>query len=350
MSRSSEADDSEAIDSPANPLSPVPPLPAFAQIEPTGRCNLACRMCTVQDRADRVVDLSLDDFRALLDQMPGLQTLHLQGLGEPLMNPDFFDMVRLASDRGIRVSSNTNLTLLTEARARRCADCGLASLSVSLDGAEAEVYESIRRRASFAKVVRNLDRLIAARAAVGSTLEVRGVMVLMRGNLEQLPALVRFLHAHGVDELLVQRLSSDLEQADLAPRYFDIRDFVRASELDDSDCAKAAEIFDRAKDIAAALGLRLHLPRLASPPLEGQAARPGCRWPWEGIYLSAAGELMPCCMVASADRASFGTVARHRTGLLERWHGEAARAFRQALASEQPPAVCRSCALYRGTF
>ncbi|HRO60085.1 MAG TPA: radical SAM protein [Burkholderiaceae bacterium] len=347
--------DSATAASLEHPLSLVPPLPRFAQIEPTGRCNLACRMCTVQDRADRVVDQSLADFRAFLDQMPGLETLHLQGLGEPLMNPHFFDMARLASDRGIRVSSNTNLTLLTETRARRCVDCGLASLSVSLDGAEAEVYEAIRRRASFRKVIRNLDRLIAARDAIGSALEVRGVMVLMRGNLEQLPALVRLLHAHGVDELLVQRLSSDLEQADLPPRYFHVRDFVHASELGDADCAKATEIFNQAKDIAAALGFRLHLPRLtnlahAEHTARSGAARPGCRWPWEGIYLSAAGELMPCCMVASADRASFGTVAKHDAGLLERWHGEAAQAFRQALASDEPPAVCRSCALYRGTF
>ena len=32
------------------------------------------------------------------------------------------------------------------------------------------------------------------------------------------------------------------------------------------------------------------------------------------------------------------------------WAGPVATAFRTALASDTPPAVCQSCALYRGTF
>jgi hypothetical protein len=64
-------------------------------------------------------------------------------------------------------------------------------------------------------------------------------------------------------------------------------------------------------------------------------------------------------MVATADRASFGDVfeagVRQDEGddaahLLERWHGTEAQAFRAALASEAPPSVCRSCALYHGKF
>jgi hypothetical protein len=53
-------------------------------------------------------------------------------------------------------------------------------------------------------------------------------------------------------------------------------------------------------------------------------------------------------MVATADRASFGNVFEH--GLLARWQGEAAQRFRAELAGDEPPAVCRSCALCHGTF
>ncbi len=47
-----------------------PALPRFAQIEPIGRCNLACRMCPVNERGDEVAELSIERFRELLDQMP----------------------------------------------------------------------------------------------------------------------------------------------------------------------------------------------------------------------------------------------------------------------------------------
>src|SRR5512138_934730 len=238
----------------------VPALPRFAQIEPIGRCNLACRMCGVHDRGDEVGSLSLQRLRELLDAMPQLEQLHLQGLGEPMLHPDFFAMVELAASRGLRVSANTNLTLLTEARAERCVRCGLAALSVSIDGASAPVYEAIRRKASFAKVLRNLRRLTLARDRAGSALAIRGVMVLMRGNLHELPALVRLLHGHGVDELLVQRLANNPRGGE-APqrgaareegrRYVAIVNYVDDAELRSDDMAHAAHVFDDARSIAA---------------------------------------------------------------------------------------------------
>jgi MoaA/NifB/PqqE/SkfB family radical SAM enzyme len=326
-----------------------PPLPRFAQIEPVGRCNLACRMCTVNDRGDAVGELSLQRFIELLDQMPGLQELHLQGLGEPMLHPRFFDMVSLAAARGIRVSANTNLTLLTPARAQRCVDSGLSALSVSLDGASAAVYESIRLKASFAKVVRNLGRLMQARRDAGSALEVRGVMVLMRHNAHELPALLRLLHGHGVTELLVQRLSSDLQQPELPARYIPIRSYVNEHEIPEAELPTLEALFESSRALAAELGMQLHLPRLR-PRATRSSSGPRCDWPWEQLYITAAGQMLPCCMAASADRASFGDVFASPDGLKARWHGEDAVALRTALAADAPPSLCRSCALYRGMF
>jgi radical SAM protein with 4Fe4S-binding SPASM domain len=322
---------------------PAPPLPRFAQIEPVGRCNLACRMCTVNERGDEVATLSLERFRELLDQMPGLQELHLQGLGEPMLHPQFFEMVNMAASRGIQVSANSNLTLLTPRRAELCVTSGLHALSVSLDGATAPVYEAIRRKASFAKVLRNLGRLVDARDAAGSPLQVRLVMVLMRANLHELPALVRLAHEQRVPEILVQRLSSDLGQPDLPAQYIPIKQYVEGAELGPADLGEAAAVFDESRRLARTLGITLHLPRLQAAPQGGR-----CDWPWTQLYLTAAGQLLPCCMVATADRATFGNV--FDGGLVARWQGEAAQSFRAALADGEPPAVCRSCALYHGTF
>ncbi|NML14246.1 radical SAM protein [Azohydromonas caseinilytica] len=326
-----------------------PPLPRFAQIEPVGRCNLACRMCTVNERGDTVAELPLERFVELLDQMPGLEELHLQGLGEPMLHPQFFEMVELAAARGIRVSANTNLTLLTPKRAARCVDSGLSALSVSLDGATAATYESIRRKASFAKVVRNLGRLMQARQEAGSTLEVRGVMVLMRHNAPELPALLRLLHAHGVAELLVQRLSSDLQQPELPARYIPIRSYVNEHEIPETELPALEALFAESRTLASALGIRLHLPRLRARTTRSSNG-PRCDWPWEQLYITAAGQMLPCCMAASADRATFGDVFTDPQGLQGRWHGEQAVQLRAALVADQPPSLCRSCALYRGMF
>jgi len=48
----------------------TPALPRLARIGPVGRCKLACRMCTVNERGDEVAGLSLARFTALLDRLP----------------------------------------------------------------------------------------------------------------------------------------------------------------------------------------------------------------------------------------------------------------------------------------
>jgi hypothetical protein len=53
-------------------------------------------------------------------------------------------------------------------------------------------------------------------------------------------------------------------------------------------------------------------------------------------------------MVATPDRASLGHMARD--GVARVWEGPAYGAFRARLDSDDPPEVCRSCALYAGTF
>ncbi|WP_157118794.1 SPASM domain-containing protein [Azohydromonas lata] len=55
---------------------------------------------------------------------------------------------------------------------------------------------------------------------------------------------------------------------------------------------------------------------------------PRCDWPWEQLYVTAAGQMLPYCLAASADRATFGDVFASSDGLQARWHGEEAMALR----------------------
>src|ERR671922_179562 len=187
-------------------------LPSFVQIEPVGQCNLRCRMCPIQFRRDGppygpLAFIDFDLYTRLVDSFPNLSELQLQGMGEPMMHPRFFDMVAYAAGKDIEVSTNSNLTLLSERRARLCVSSGLGYLHVSLDGASAETYEAIRVRAQFDRVLRNLRRLIEARRQAASELpRIRLVAVAMRTNLHELPALVHLAHEHGIAVLRALQL------------------------------------------------------------------------------------------------------------------------------------------------
>lgn len=330
-------------------------LPGFVQIEPVGQCNLACRMCPVVLRGDGSPGkppafMDFATFCRLVEQFTGMRELHLQGLGEPLLHPRIFDMVRFAAERGIEVSTNTNLTALSPRRADECMKSGLARMHVSLDAAHAEAYEYIRVGARFSRVLRNLRWLNEAKARHRTARpEVRLVAVAMRRNLDELADLVRLAHEHGIAHLSVQHLCHDFSEATLPAKYGAMRAFVDGETLAGELPERVERAFAAAREAAAELGVELRLPRIGPrPDVQQRKGRARCDWPWRGAYLSFGGEAMPCCMVATPDRASFGNMARE--GVAKVWSGSAYEDFRARLDSDNPPEICKGCAVYNGTF
>ena len=326
-------------------------LPQFVQIEPVGQCNLKCRMCPVMYREENPpAFMSFTAFCSLVDQFSAVKELHLQGLGEPMLHPRFFDMVRYAAARGIEVSTNTNLTALSERRAEECVRSGLRRMHVSLDAADAAAYEYIRVGARFSKVLRNLAWITEAKARVPeSILEIRMVAVAMRRNLEQLPALVRLAHAYGVYSVSVQHLAHDFSESSLPAKYRPMREFVEDETLLAEDPERVQRWFDEARAVAASLGVELRLPNASPKPRpDSLSGRGRCDWLWRGAYVAYSGEAMPCCMVATPDRANMGSMTKE--GAVQVWNGPAYRNFRERLESAQPPDICKGCAVYHGRF
>jgi MoaA/NifB/PqqE/SkfB family radical SAM enzyme len=330
-------------------------LPTFVQIEPVGQCNLRCQMCPIQFRTDGPPNgppafMPFETFTRLVDQFPGLRELQLQGLGEPMMHPRFFDMVAYAAGRGLKVSTNSNLTLLNARRAEQCVRSGLEWLHVSIDGATAETYERIRVRSRLERVLGNLDLLLDARRRLESAVpHLRLVMVIMRQNLHELPEIVRLAHGRSMEAVHVQHLCHDFGESTLPSHYKPMHDFVEEQTLLNEDPARIDRSFGEARQLAAELGIDLRLPRTrprAHPP--GTSGRKRCDWPWTGAYYSYEGLAMPCCMVATPDRINFGNAADR--GVEPVWNGPPSRQFRAALDSDDPPEICRTCAVYQGTF
>jgi len=328
----------------------TPPLPEELQVEVTGACNLRCRMCLVRYRppVDRVRgSMTVADFRRILDSVPTVRRVTLQGLGEPLLAPDLFPMIDEARRRGIEVGFNTNATLLSRERCERLVDAGVGWLHVSVDGATAATFEHIRDGARFDKVRRNLATLLAVKRAKSvHEPRVQLNVVAMRRNAAELADLVRLAAELGVARCWVQNLSHDFSDTDPAGEYREIRAFVAREALGEWEAATA---FADAREVADALGVELRLPNAGGEaevlPAEGE---PSCDWPWRSAYVTHDGHVQPCCMVMGSDRARLGDV--HDEAFAEIWNGAAYREFRAGLLGDTPPAVCRGCAAYRRRF
>jgi radical SAM protein with 4Fe4S-binding SPASM domain len=330
-----------------------PPLPAHLQLEITSACNLRCTMCLVSYRppVNKLAGAMPPWlFNRVLDEVPSLRKLTLQGLGEPLLSPYLMEMLAGAAAAGVAVGFNTNATLLSPARAAALVETRLDWLHVSLDGATARTYEGIRVGADFDTVVANLTGLVAAKRAMGSDVPwIRVVFVAMRDNVGELPALVRLLAVIGVDEIRVQNLSHTFSDADPAGRYREIRQFTAAQALwtgADADLARTA--FAAARAVAREHGLLLRLPELSAHVAVGPTGGPACTWPWEAAYVTSAGVVQPCCMVMGDERVTLGRLDEQSFPQI--WHGAPYREFRRRLAGTEPPEVCVGCALYQSTF
>ena len=141
-------------------------VPIHLDIEATSNCNLLCTMCARTTMVNDGVFWKVENFDfslyvSIIDEFSskGGSSLKLQYLGEPLMNPKIFDMVRYAKDCGlVDVMFNTNATNLTEKKALAIFDSGLDKLFFSFDSPNKEHYQNIRVKANYDKVLRNIYR------------------------------------------------------------------------------------------------------------------------------------------------------------------------------------------------
>ena len=121
--------------------------PYIAIWEVTQACDLACVHCRACAQPTRhPLELSTDEGKRLIDQIAQMQVpvFVLTG-GDPIKRPDLFELIRHATQIGVRVSLTPSATpLLTRDIIHRLKQCGLARLAVSLDGSNREVHDAFR--------------------------------------------------------------------------------------------------------------------------------------------------------------------------------------------------------------
>jgi AdoMet-dependent heme synthase len=120
--------------------------------ETTIRCNLACAHCRrLESNETSDADLSTTQAHSLLEQLaelgrrqPQMPVLVFSG-GEPLCREDLFDLIGAAKGYGIIPALATNGTTITAEIAQQIRDHGVGRVSVSLDGATADVHDRMRQ-------------------------------------------------------------------------------------------------------------------------------------------------------------------------------------------------------------
>ncbi len=319
------------------------PLPEELYIESTNRCNSRCDTCvrTFHQR-EPLRDLTLDEFRSLVDQAPLLRRVVLHGVGEPLLNRDLAAMIRHVKRRREppQVLFNSNAILLTPEWQEALLASRLDEFRVSTDAAHRERYRRIRGVDAF-------DTMVANVAAFARRIDERGDgprlslwCTAMQDNLGELPGLVRLAYRLGVGEVYVQRLVYYGEG--LAREEQSLFRAVQAAE---------EALLAEAEELAARWGIAFQASGATTPwgslmSADGEP-RPWarCRRPSSLMYITANGNVLPCCFSPFTTSNYEGLIRGNafEASLAEIWNGAAYHRFRAALETESPWESCDRC-------
>ena len=163
----------------------------------TGGCNLCCRHCWIspkyQPKGTTYPSLDFDLFRSIVGQGKslGLEAVKLTG-GEPFLHPDIHRIIDYIRGEELRLTIETNGTLCTPELAGEIKKCKRPSISVSLDGANAETHEYIRGVDGCFEAalqgIRNLSK---------EGLKPQVIMSIMNCNKDQMEEMLRLAESLG---------------------------------------------------------------------------------------------------------------------------------------------------------
>lgn len=318
------------------PLCPFS-LPVHIQLEPTNFCNMNCKMCWQKKVIAEPGHLEIKDFKTLIDSLP-LHNLTFSGLGEPLLAPMFFRMVKEAKDKGVLVNTTTNGTLIAK-RVDEILTSGLDFIRVSIDASTKETYYRIRGEDRFEEVIDGVERLIGLRNSFGLRKPyVRLEFCMQKENIEEIPVFVEFGHKLGADALYFQVL-------DLS--YIEERRDILAEGLTYQVILKQLKT---AGDISKRIGLPTNIPFLLKNfplfwrkySLKGElVSSRKCLHPWFTAYVTLSGDIQPCCAFAGSD-IKLGNVFEH--DFLQVWHNHEYQRLRSELREgRRPNKLCQNC-------
>lgn len=231
--------------------------------------------------------------------------------GEPYLNPNFLDMVKYASDKGIYTSTSTNAHYLTQEQAKKTVESRLDRLIISIDGTTQETYEQYRIGGQLQKVIEGTKNIVAAKKELKSgTPHLVFQFLVVKPNEHQLNDVEKLAAELGVDEVVFKTAQVyDFENGN--PLIPTNEKYSRYKKRADGTYTIKNKLLDQ------------------------------CWRMWSSCVVTWDGVVVPCC---------FDKDAKHRLGDLkqqtfkELWYSYKYQDFRQSiLRSRQEIDICRNC-------
>jgi|WetSurSiteA1Bulk_404760.scaffolds.fasta_scaffold16053_2 MoaA/NifB/PqqE/SkfB family radical SAM enzyme len=166
-----------------------PHLPQELVIYCTDKCNFKCTFCRRQHDSNSITygDVQASFIDEYLTRFPSIGGACIAGFGEPLLNPQLIDILKVLRRREKTSGLITNGSLLLE-QAEAIAGTSPTYVSVSLNAATEAEHQTITQTDQWTNVIRGID------AGLRNGLHLGISFVITRQNANKIPAMIDLGH------------------------------------------------------------------------------------------------------------------------------------------------------------
>ncbi|MFH1131087.1 MAG: radical SAM protein [Pseudomonadota bacterium] len=303
----------------------------FIEVDLSTRCNFNCVYC--YGRRINAVDLDPETFKMAIESFPEVKYLEMHGEGEPLLHPQFFELSDYARKRRIKCSLFTNGSLLDDEMVECILDADLEKIVVSIDTADPKRFQLVRG-GSLEQVYEGIKKLVQSRKKKNLSKPAVGLAVtVFRDFVEDFKGVVSLYRDLGLDGGIgYQPLNSATPYRLGYSSEWDTQ-IMSLKELEQTVLPlKSDPAVEMAIDGTSVY--RGFFDELFDPLKRGERV---CPWLKRGLYLTATGQLTPCCMIK--EDFSMGRIGEVSLEDVLRQKHE----LHQKLEEKVVPIQCKEC-------
>jgi MoaA/NifB/PqqE/SkfB family radical SAM enzyme len=302
------------------------PLPCYAQIEPTTKCNFNCLACTRKslsiNRLNR--DLSFEKFRLIIEQIPTLKRIKLQGLGEPFLCSELKEILEFGKEKDISFETFTNGSVLKD-------NLHLISyfdyIFISFDASLKEKFEVIRKGSNFDQIIENLKKCIDFKTKNKLRTKIGLNVVVSHLNYKEIPEIIKRAISLRLDFVLFVEVENWFIPAE--DEYLTFREFIKQSRIYSLEIEKLIQK-EKEKHLPIKIGFK-----------SSKRRKQICGWPFYKTFITHDGFVTPCEIRMNPDVFNFGNVFEENFKKI--WNGLKFQKFREKILKNEPNQICDFC-------
>ncbi len=303
-------------------------LPVTMDIEPTTGCNFRCTMCQVSSPNFKAKNMNLETFKKIIKENKQLIKIKLQGMGEPLVNKHIYEMINYAKKFGIATELICNGSMLKKDNIEKLLNNNLAKLTISVDGASKEVFEKIRVKSDFNQVIenaKNFKKMISKKIVRP---EFSAWSTIQGDNLEEVEEITKLCKEIGFDDLTFQVFLTGWGK--------DEWNKINNKKNIDYQNSRIKDTFENVISKYSTNKFKVSVFEENLLTYEKK-----CSWPWNSAYLSAEGNVVPCCIIGDPEVVNMGNI--NTTSFKNIWNSEKYNLIRDNIKNNKLDDFCKNC-------